>query len=98
MNKLDEKKNNNILEYLLLDSSRFDIPIISKEDTSPFSINFINQKDKAMMPIYLDDSLPESNNKQEDILNNNYRINQVYSDGNCFNNIWVAININNNYM
>ena len=79
--------SNNINDYLFLDSSRFEIPIISKEDTSPFSVNFINQKDMAMMPIFLDDNLPFENSENENVKDNN----QNFS----INNISIVFNLNN---
>ena len=82
--------SNNINDYLFLDSSRFEIPIISKEDTSPFSVNFINQKDMAMMPIFLDDNLPFDNSENEN-LNVQEKINQNY----YINNVSVIVNLNN---
>ncbi len=78
--------NNNIYD-LFLDSKRFEIPIISKEDTGTFSINFINQKDMAMMPIYLDDNLPFENSENENVKDNN----QNFS----INNISIVFNLNN---
>ena len=78
--------NNNIYD-LFLDSKRFEIPIISKEDTCTFSINFINQKDMAIMPIYLDDNLPFENSENENVKDNN----QNFS----INNISIVFNLNN---
>ena len=78
--------NNNIYD-LDFNSSRFEIPIISSEDTSIFSMKFINQKDMAMMPIYLDDNLPFENSENENVKDNN----QNFS----INNISIVFNLNN---
>ena len=91
---------NNILDNFDFNSSRFEIPIISREDTSIFSMKFINQKDKAMMPIYLDDKLPYENsecinNEDEKNIINEYQNAVLYTFGNCTNNINVVINLNN---
>ena len=91
--------SNNINDYLFLDSSRFEIPIISREDTSIFSMKFINQKDMAMMPIYLDDNLPFDNsecitNKEEKNMLNQYQDEVLFTFGNTINNINVVVNLN----
>ena len=91
---------NNILENFDFNSSRFEIPIISSEDTSIFSMKFINQKDMAMMPIYLDDNLPFDNsecinNKDEKNMLNKYQDEVLFTFGNCINNINVVVNLNN---
>ncbi len=78
---------NNILENFDFNSSRFEIPINSREDTSIFSMKFINQKDMAMMPIYLDDNLPFENSENENVKDNN----QNFS----INNISIVFNLNN---
>ena len=91
--------NKNILENFDFNSSRFEIPIISREDTSIFSMKFINQKDMAMMPIYLDDNLPFDNsecinNEEEKNMLNKYQDEVLFTFGNTINNINVVVNLN----
>ena len=92
--------NKNILENFDFNSSRFEIPINSREDTSIFSMKFINQKDMAMMPIYLDDNLPFDNsecitNEEEKNMLNQYQDEVLFTFGTCINNINVVVNLNN---
>ena len=102
---INDKRNKKNLDYYIIDTSAFEQPIISKEDTSYFSMNFINQKDNALKPIFLDESFEENlsiqsgdNNQLSDlnfgkIINNNLLL-LKYSSSN--NNIHINVNVNKN--
>ena len=91
-------------KYYIMDLSAFEQPIISKEDTSPFTINFINQKDHAMKPINIDESYEEESSFITDEKNLLYNLNiGNIIDNNLFllsntsgKNISINVNVNKN--
>ena len=98
---INDKKYKKNLDYYIMDISAFEQPIISREDTSYFSMNFINQKDNALKPIFLDESFEENLTIQSEENNLLSDLNQIidnnlflikYSSGN--NNIHINLNVN----
>jgi hypothetical protein len=98
---INDKKYQKNLDYYIMDISAFEQPIISREDTSYFSMDFINQKDNALKPIFLDESFEENLTIQSEENNLLSDLNQIidnnlfllkYSSGN--NNIHINLNVN----
>ncbi len=103
---MNTNENENHLKkskYYIMDLSAFEQPIISKEDTSPFTMNFINQKDHAMKPINIDESFEEESSIiDEKNMMCNLNIGNII-DNNVFllsntsgKNISINVNLNKN--
>ena len=104
MNRNENEYHLKNSKYYIMDLSAFEQPIISKEDTSPFTINFINQKDHAMKPINIDESYEEESSfiTDEKNLLCNLNIENII-DNNLFllsnpssKNICINVNVNKN--